>query len=184
MASLISRSMTLKNWIVLGVTGLLFIGAGFFALLNPFAATVTVEMFTGWSFLVLGALQAIGAIREKEWAGKLWTLLLGVVALLIGISLISNPLAGVVTLTIILGVMFLTSGLFKLIVGFKFHARQLKWIFVTSGVISLAFGIVVILTLPGSALITLGLALAVEMLSNGLSAICLAWARKSEAASA
>lgn len=169
----------MNNWVVLLVIGVLSVIAGIVALLNPFAASVTVNLIAGWSFIILGVLQIIEAIRAEGWGGKLWTLLLGVVALFVGVNLVGKPLEGMVTLTIVLGIMFLISGAFKLIVGFRIHDNMLKWTVVISGVISALLGFMVLTNLPGSAVIALGVMLAVELLSNGVSAISLAMSRKS-----
>jgi len=169
----------MNNWIVLLVIGILSVIAGIVALLNPFAASVTVNLIAGWSFIVLGILQIIEAIRAEGWGGKLWTLLLGVVALLVGVNLVGRPLEGLVTLTIVVGIMFLTSGAFKLIVGFRVHDKMLKWAVVISGAISALLGVWVLTNLERSAVVALGIMLAVELLSNGVSAISLAMSRKS-----
>jgi len=169
----------MNNWIVLLVIGILSVVAGIVALLNPFAASVTVNLIAGWSFIVLGILQIIEAIRAEGWGGKLWTLLLGVVALLVGVNLVGRPLEGLVTLTIVVGIMFLTSGAFKLIVGFRVHDKTLKWAVVISGAISALLGVWVLTNLERSAVVALGIMLAVELLSNGVSAISLAMSRKS-----
>ncbi|MGI9365566.1 MAG: HdeD family acid-resistance protein [Rhizobiaceae bacterium] len=169
----------MKNWVLLLIVGILFVIAGIAALLNPFAASLAVNFIAGWSFIVVGILQMIEAISAEGWGGKLWSLLLGVVSLLVGISLVANPLEGVVSLTIVLGVMFLISGIFKLIVGFRVHDNVLKWTVVLSGVISAILGVMILTNLPGAAVIALGVMLAIELLSNGVSAISLALSRKS-----
>ena len=169
----------MKNWFLLLIVGILFILAGLVALLNPFAASMTVSFIAGWSFIIVGVLQMIEAINAEGWGGKLWSLLLGVVSLLVGISLVANPLSGMVPLTIMLGVMFLVSGLFKLIVGFRVHDKLLKWTVILSGGISAILGFMILTNLPGAAVIALGVMLAIELLSNGVRAISLALSRKS-----
>ena len=168
------------NWIFLLIIGVLFIIAGIAALLNPFAASVTVSFIAGWSFIILGILQAVGAFMAEGWGGKLWTLLLGVVAFFAGISLVGNPLSGVVALSIILGIMFLTSGLFKLLVGFNIQDKTLKWCVVISGLISGLLGLTILTDIPGTATFALGVVLAIELLSNGVSAVALSLTSKSD----
>lgn len=167
------------NWIVLLIVGILFVIAGILALLNPFAASMTANFIAGWSFIILGIVQAVGAFMSEGWGGKLWTLLLGIIALIIGINLVGSPLTGMIALTIVLGIMFLASGVFKLIVGFRIHDNAMKWAVVISGIVSGLLGFMILTNIPGSAVIALGVMLAVELLSNGVSAIALAMSRKS-----
>lgn len=164
----------MQNWFMLMIVGLLSILAGLLALFNPFAASLTVNMIAGWSFLILGALQLYAAFRGESWSGKLWSLLLGVVALILGVNLVANPLQGVLTLTVIAGVLFLVSGLFKLIVGVRATEAPLRWTIVFSGLISALLGFMVLSNIPGAAIVTLGLLLSVELLSNGVSIVALA----------
>lgn len=169
----------MSNWFVLLITGILFIVAGIVALVNPFAATVTANMIVGWSCIILGIMQIFEGVRADDWGGRLWSLLLGVVALLLGIALIRNPLEGIVALTIVVGVLFLVSGIAKMVVGFRVHDKSLKWAVVLSGLLSVILAFMVLSNMPGSAVVTLGVLLAVELLSNGISATALAMARKS-----
>ena len=168
-----------KNWVILLGLGCLFVIAGVLALLNPFGASLTVEFIAGWSFVVLGVIQFVNALREKDWGGRLWTLLMGVVAFLVGVSLVANPLQGLVALTVLLGVAFVVSGAFKVIVGWRVHDNMLKWIVMISGAASLVLGLMILTNIPGSAAIALGIMLAIELLSNGAATIALALSRKS-----
>ena len=169
----------MKNWTVLFVIGVLSIIAGLLALFNPFAASLAVTTLAGWAFIILGVLQIIEAIRAKELSGKLWTLLLGIVALVLGINILGNPMEGMISLTIILGAMFLVSGIFKLFVGYSVLSSALKWAIVLSGTVSLLLGLMVLLNIPSSATIALGVILAIELLSNGVSLVSLSMHRKS-----
>jgi uncharacterized membrane protein HdeD (DUF308 family) len=111
--------------------------------------------------------------------GKIWSLLIGLVACFVGVILIANPLAGMVALTLALGAMLLVSRVLKLLVGFKVHDNMMKMMVTLSGIVSGALGLMILANIPGSAVIALGVLLAIELLSNGVSAIGLAVARKS-----
>ncbi|MEI4196213.1 DUF308 domain-containing protein [Roseovarius sp. E0-M6] len=161
----------MKNRTLLIITGVLFLAAGLLALFNPLAASMTVEILASWAFVLLGILQIYAAVRSGDLSGQLWSLLLGVVALLLGVMLLADPLAGLVTLTVIAGVAFLVSGLFKLMLGFALASSALKLLVLLSGGVSAALGILILLGLPESAAITLGLLLGIELLSNGAAAL-------------
>jgi membrane protein HdeD len=164
--------------VVLGVLSLI---AGILALLNPFPASLAAVRLASWAFLIFGALQIIDAFSATGWGGKLWSLVLGVVAFLVGIDLLTEPLAGLIKLTMVLGALFLVSGAFKLIVGWRVHRSDVKAAVILSGLASLLIGIIILSNFPASAATSLGIILGIELISNGVSAIALGWSSASGA---
>jgi len=170
--------MNMSNWILLAVLGVVSIIAGVLALLNPFPASLAAVQLAAWAFLIIGAVQIFEAFRAESWGGKLWTLLLGVVAVLVGINLLGKPLAGLVTLTLVLGVMFIVSGIFKFIVGWRVHKTEFKIAVLLSGAVSLIIGLIIMSNFPASAATSLGILLGIELISNGISATALGLSRR------
>lgn len=168
------------NWMILMVLGVLGVIAGMMALFNPFGASLAATAIAGWSFLILGALQIFEGIRSEGWGGKAWSILMGVVAVFLGVNILGEPLQGMLALTIVVGAMFLASGLFKFIVGWQIEKSELKWAVILSGAVSAVLGFMVLSNIPGSAVVTLGVLLGIELLSSGVSMIALALMRKSE----
>lgn len=166
------------NWMILMILGVLGVIAGLMALFNPFGASMAATVIAGWSFLILGALQIYEGLRSEGWGGKAWSILMGVVAVFLGVNLLARPLEGMIALTIVVGAMFLASGLFKLIVGWRIRKSELKWAVVISGLVSAVLGFMVLSNIPGSAVVTLGVLLGIELLSSGVSMVALALARK------
>lgn len=171
------------NWIIMLIAGVLSVIAGFVALANPFGASLVATSIAGWSFLILGVLQIFAAFGAEGFGGKIWGLLLGIVAVVLGVNILGEPLASMVTLTIVVGIMFVMSGVFKIIFGFGVQG-SMKWAVILSGVISLMLGGMVLTNIPGSAVVALGVLLAVELLSNGISMIAMALTVKSVEAEA
>ncbi len=167
------------NWMILMVLGVLGVVAGLMALFNPFGASLAATVIAGWSFLILGVLQIFEGLRSEGWGGKVWSILMGVVAVFLGVNILGEPLQGMLALTIVVGAMFLASGLFKFIVGWQIQRSELKWAVVISGAVSAVLGFMVLSNIPGSAVVTLGVLLGIELLSSGVSMIALAMVRKS-----
>ncbi|MDP2493180.1 DUF308 domain-containing protein [Shimia thalassica] len=165
------------NWLLLMIAGILSIVAGFVALANPFGASLLATTIAGWSFVILGILQVFAAFGVEGFGGKIWALLLGVVAVVLGVNILGEPLQGMLALTIVVGIMFVMSGVFKVIFGFGLEG-SMKWALVLSGVVSLVLGAMVLSNIPGSAVVALGVLLAVELLSNGMSMIAMSLAVK------
>ncbi len=168
----------MPNWILLAILGVVSAVVGVLALMNPFPASLAAVKLAAWAFLIIGAVQIFEAFSAKSWGGKLWTLLLGVVAVVIGVDLLGEPLEGLIKLTWVLGVMFIVSGLFKFIVGWRVHRTDFKILVLVSGLASLAIGVVILSNFPASAATSLGILLGIELISNGVSAFALALSRR------
>ena len=121
------------NWLFLVVLGILSIIAGVLAILNPFPASFVAVKLAGWAFLIIGGLQIIEAFRATGWGGRIWALAIGVVALIAGINLLGEPLAGMVSLTMVLVVLFVVSGIVKLIAAWQIKTSQYRLAVLVSG---------------------------------------------------
>lgn len=160
------------SWLFLIVLGVLSILAGLFAFFNPFAASVAATLIAGWAFLLIGALQIVAAIQAEGWGARLWAVLFGVVALLLGVNLVAQPLEGVLALTLVAGILFVASGVFKLFTAFGLEGN-LRWAVLISAVASLILGGIVLLYFPESAFVTLGVLLAMELIANGIALVAM-----------
>ncbi len=164
----------MSSWFILMLVGILSLVAGIVALLNPFGASVIATLITGWSFFILGFLQLVAGLRAEGAGNKLLGALLGLIALFIGINLVAKPLEGLIALTMIAGIMFLASGVFKAWIGFSGARGPMRGALMISGLISIVLGVMVLSNFPQSATVVLGILLGIELLSNGISAIALA----------
>ena len=169
----------MPNWGLLVLVGVLSLIAGGVALLFPLPATLTVTAFVGASLLVVGVLGAIAAWREAAGSDRTWGVLTGIATAALGAILFGWPVRGATTLTILAGVIFLASGLFKLLMGWRLPVASWKWSVILSGVLTLILGIMVLAGLPETAAIVPGLLLAIELLSYGwlLVFLGIAWKR-------
>lgn len=169
----------MKNKTLLVILGILAIIAGFFAILNPLAGSVAVTLITGWSFLILGIAQIVAVFLETSWGARIWALLLAVLAIFAGISLLAQPLAGMISLTYLLAVLFLVSGAFKIVASFGLDSGNWKWLVLVSGLLSVGLGILIFANFATAAMTTLGLLLGIQLISDGASLLGLALAVRS-----
>ena len=164
----------MQNKFLLGLAGAVSLIGGIFALFNPFAASLTVEQLAGWLFLFSGVIWLIGTFRAEGWGSKIWSFLVGLALTWLGISLLANPLGGVATLTLVVALSFVASGIFKIMLAYPARQVGLFWVVLLSGVISLVLGLMILANFPASAVTILGLLLAIELISNGISMLILA----------
>ena len=156
-----------KSWIWMAILAVVAIVGGVLGLLDPFAATLAATLLAGWFFMLLGGLQIIQAFQVQGWGGFLWALLFGILSLAVGISLVFNPLAGMVSLTLLVAVLLLATGATKI-----FYSVALRpvtgwgWVLL-SGIVSIALGLLIFTNFPVAAGSVLGILLSIELISNG-----------------
>lgn len=157
-------------WIVMGVISIL---AGILALANPLAATLTAEQLAGWAFLLIGLLDLVAALRDREDGSRIWAILVGAAFILLGVMLLARPLQGIVSLTLVVAILFLVTGIFKVIWAFELRGTQAFWLVLLSGLLSVLLAVMILANFPASAVTILGILLAVELISSGVSMIAL-----------
>lgn len=168
----------MKNWFLLFLVGVLSIGAGVLALANPFAATLTAELLAGYSFLAIGILIFISAFQDRSWGGRVWAAVLGILITVFGYNLVAHPLQGMLQLTIIIASLMIAIGVARLLIASTPLAAGARLIMVISGTLSIALAVMIFSNFPWSGAVVLGVFLAVELISNGVSLIIVALDRR------
>lgn len=164
-------------WLIAGLLSLL---GGLFALANPLAATLTAELLTGYLFIAVGAMMLVSIFWDNEWGSRILSLLLGLGLVVLGFGLVANPLQGVLSLTLVVAVMMLIFGVFRLILAFRASDSRVRVFLILAGAVSLVLGSMILLNFPWSAAVVLGILLAIELISNGISLIAISLLAKSE----
>jgi uncharacterized membrane protein HdeD (DUF308 family) len=164
----------MNTWLWLMIAGVIALLGGILALLNPLAATITATMLAGWVLVVAGVIEVIGVFSATGWAARLWSLLLGILTVILGLYIRANPIVSTLALTWLAGILFLATGIAKVILSFSLRGTGAFWIVLLSGVVSVVLGAMVLSNFPYSAASILGILLAVELISTGIVNIALA----------
>jgi uncharacterized membrane protein HdeD (DUF308 family) len=163
----------MNNWVFLLIAGLIAIVGGIIALLNPLAATITAVMLTGWILVAVGVIEVIGVFTATGWGARLWSLVLGILTVILGLYILANPILSTLALTWLAGILFLAMGATKIVLSFRMRGTGYFWIVLLSGVVSVGLGVMVLSNFPYSAASILGILLAVELISIGVANIAL-----------
>ena len=155
------------------VLGLLMIAAGVLALIHPFPASLTVTLFAGWSFIILGILQIISAFTDSSGGRRILLIILGAIMVWIGWSVLGNPIVGLVWLTWAVAISFVASGIAKIVLGFQVRGSGFGIWVILSGALSLVLGVMFLGNILGTAPWLLGVLLGIELISDGVAAIAL-----------
>ena len=109
--------------------------------------------------------------RAPTTTGKVFAAVGGVIGLLLGIELLQEPLQGILTLTMVVAILFMATGIIRTLVAFGLRGTAAFVPVLISGLISIALAIMIFSGYPQSATYILGVLLAVELISNGLSLV-------------
>lgn len=158
--------------------GIALVLGGTLMIALPLASSVAVTVIIALVFAVGGALQIWHAFSVKGWSGFLWNVAIGLVALIGGIAVYTNPLVGTFTLTLVVAAILLAQGVTQILLALKVRPHDgWGWV-LAAGIVSLLAGLCIWLEFPTSALWALGVLGGVAVLTNGWSYIAIALAAR------
>jgi len=156
--------------------GVILVIAGIAAIGMPLVASLAVELLIGWVLIVSGIMQSIYSFSSRRWGKFFMRLLAGLLYLLGGIMLVAHPLRGVLTLTLLLGILFVLEGLCKIIGSLQIRAVPHWGGLFLSGILALIIGILIWRGWPSSSAWAIGLLVGINILFRGWALITLALA--------
>lgn len=153
------------------VTGALTLLGGLIALIFPFPASLAVTVFVAVFFLLSGAAGLYAGVFNRDLPARGWVLVFGLLNVVLGVWLLARPLEALVSLTLIVGLLFVLTGAGRVWYAFSFRGTAAFWLLLLSGVVSAALGLYVLFNIALAAPILLGLLLAIELISMGVALI-------------
>jgi uncharacterized membrane protein HdeD (DUF308 family) len=167
------------HWKLFLAQGIVMMVLGFLAIAVPILATLAVEIFVGWLFFVAGLFRAVWVWRSRQTPGFAWSFLAALLAIVLGVVLIVRPLAGVLTLTMVLVAFFVIEGIASIVgaIEHRQHLRSWGWV-LFSGIIDLLLAYLIWAGWPSSASWAIGLLVGINMLFLGLSLVMTALAAR------
>ena len=167
------------GWFV--ALGIAFVLLGFFAFGNLITTTIVSVFYVG-ALMVFGAcVDIIHAFQVKSWSGFFSWMLSGLLYGAAGIITFRNPLLAASTFTLVLAFTLIASGSMRIYSGFQIRPQSgWGWI-LASGIVTFAAGIVFVMGWPINTLWLLGMMLSIDLTFQGIAAIGLGLALKSNA---
>jgi uncharacterized membrane protein HdeD (DUF308 family) len=112
--------------IVTSVIGALFLFVGLLCLQNVMQTVTVLVLLVGLTWLVGGVIDLVGVLSAgppNRWTGRTaWDLLVGVVAVIAGVTVLAYPEASVKTLAVLLGAWLLVLGVVTIVSAFRIRA--------------------------------------------------------------
>src|SRR5262245_52485475 len=127
--------MVRRHWGWYLVLGILLIVVGVFAIAYAGLTTIVSLVLFGWLLVVTGVAQFVQAFRVRDWGGFFLHLLAGVIELVVGILVVTNPVEAAVGVTLALALYLLVGGVFRAVVAVALRF-PLWGLVVASGLVS------------------------------------------------
>ncbi len=169
------RDTIRKRSLLVLVQGSVMMLAGVLALIFPAFMSTSVLMLLGWLLILSGLVQVIslfGATQVPYFWMQIITIALEV---LVGYLLVSNPAAGLVTVTFLMLVLFLVGGIARVVFALMIRPMQ-DWLWVlASGLVAIVCALVLFSNLPEAASWLLAVLLGIELIAIGGAQVFMAW---------
>lgn len=152
------------------VGGILLALLGLVALFTPFVTGIALTVLLG-AVLVVGALVHVAAAFSAGSAmGVVWQLVLGIIYGFAGISVLTNPIFGLTTLTLLVIAFFVAEGVIQLVWAATGEVGSRLW-FGLSGIITLLLAAFLWAGFPVTAVWAVGVFFGVNLLVTGVAMV-------------
>jgi uncharacterized membrane protein HdeD (DUF308 family) len=170
-----------SGWSILW--GVSLIVLGMIAIGSPLLAAVAVNAVIGWLILFAGLVHIVVAFQAHRAGSLIWRLLVGLAYLFFGGYVISHPLLGVASLTLILASLFLVEGIFDIALFVRLRTVEGSAWFLIDGLVTLALGLMIYMQWPSSSAWAIGTLVGVSMIISGVTRVMLSLAVRKATAS-
>ncbi|OCG41129.1 HdeD family acid-resistance protein [Gilliamella sp. Bif1-4] len=165
-----------SNWFIL--VGVILIILGGLALGYQFMATVFSVYFIGSLILIAGIAQALHSFRIKGFGQSALWALMGILYIFIGLMSFFQPVAISSALTLVISFLLIMSGFTQIFAAMN-NRNLPRWGWVlTSGIITLILGFMIIAGWPYDSLWVLGMFLGIDLIFQGWAYVAIGFALK------
>ena len=159
-----------QRTLMLIVAFLLLLG-GIFCLVNPFASGAALSTLIGFLFILSGVALISGMVinRSHNFLPMLGAILLGIAYFILGYVFITDPVAGMVTMSMMLAVLFAFGGILRLSAGFKLGGKNGSWLQIVIGALDLIIAIMLATAGPEMSITLVTTVVGIELLFSSFA---------------
>jgi uncharacterized membrane protein HdeD (DUF308 family) len=140
-----------RNWWALAIRGVAALAFGVLAFLFPGGVLIALVYLFGAYALVDGFFAIAAVLTGQEAQGERWWALLveGVLGMVVGLTALFSPIGTALALLILFAIWSIATGIFEIIAAIRLR-RQLadEWALALAGVVSVLFGVALLLAPP------------------------------------
>ena len=160
------------------VLSVLMIAAGVLAVFAPAIAGVAVTVLFGWLLIFGGILHLAFAWRAGRASTVVWEILLGILHGGIGFYLLTRPVAGLASLTLVLAISLAIKGVLEFILAFQLRPAPGSGWLLFDGIVTLVLAAMIGSAWPTSSVWAVGTLVGFSMFSSGITRLMLSVATR------
>ena len=165
-----------RHWSLYLIEGIVLILLGVAAVVVPVIASLAVALFLGWLFLIGGIVSAFTTLANRHAPGFWWSLVSALAMIIAGLVLVSWPIGGAISITLVLAVYLMAEGIASIMFAIGHRGAMhsgANWM-IFNGVLDIALALVIIWLLPVGALWALGIFIGIDFLFGGAALVAMA----------
>jgi uncharacterized membrane protein HdeD (DUF308 family) len=172
-----------RNWGWFLALGILLIVLGTIGIGSSVLVTLASVYFFGWLLLASGILEIVNSFVSRRWSGFFLNLLAGVLEIVVGFLIVTNPVEAATQLTLLLAAFFMVGGIFRVGAAVSLQFPNWGWALL-GGVVEFLLGIMIWERWPYDAVWFIGFCVALDLLFHGWGWVMFALAIRERAPSA
>lgn len=157
-----------KNWRWTWAWGILLIVLGILAMSFAVFTTLLSVIFIGALLFVSGLIIFVDACMGwwKRWSAFFIQVCVAILYIAAGSIIMQNPIMASVTLTLLLSAFYIGIGVARILHSYPAYIPQRKWR-LTSGIVTLVLGLLILVNWPGASLWLIGLFIGIDLIFAG-----------------
>lgn len=170
----LERVRQASGWSIAWGVGLIIFGM--LAIAAPGVAAIAVNIFIAWMIVFAGVVHVVLAFYADRARTMIWRGLVGLAYVAFGVYLLTHPLIGVASLTLLLATLFLVEGVLDIMMWWKMRGTEgASWVLI-DGIVTLLLGGLIYVQWPSSSLWAIGTLVGVSMIMSGIARVMLSLA--------
>lgn len=165
-------------WKSLLGTGILIMILGIIAISLPVMATMAIEIILAAVLITAGIAHIYHAFKLSRFDGREMRFLAGILYLGIGLLFAFYPFTGALTLTIVLALLFMVGGTFRIVQAILMKPHHSWGWLLFNGILSILLGLIIWIGLTETANWVIGLLVGIDLLVSGIVMIAIALSTK------
>jgi uncharacterized membrane protein HdeD (DUF308 family) len=168
-----NSSSLAEYWRPFLIEGAILIILGILAIAVPAVATLAIDIYLGWLFLIAGIAGFFAVFSVQDIASFLLSLIPAILSIIIGGLLLRKPAEGALSLTALMVIVFAAEGLFQIVSSIAYrNYMQNSWGWILlSGIADLVLAGIIIYGWPITANWVLGVLAGVNLITSGLAVV-------------